>query len=316
MLLSAIIPVFLVILLGFVFAKVETVKADTEQFIHKFVLNLSLPAVLFLAVAQARTEELLNVAFLVTVLGGIAVAYAVAVLWAKCRGIAHPDSSILGMGGSYGTTGFMGIPLLLMAFGDSMGVVAAIATILHNIPVIITVVAGYQMHRSAETSQTTKTNAWRRLVGIIFANPLMLSVLAGACFAFTPLALPEAMLQFCRFFGAAAGPCALFSLGIGLAKISQAEKLSKQHVIDALPIVAIKLLLHPLITFVIGYYIFDMTLDNRYFICAVIMAALPVGVASHVFAKNYRFYSHEIAIACVLSLVLAFFSLSYLLTIF
>lgn len=313
MILTAIIPVFLVILFGFVFSKTKHVGTETEQFIHQFVLNLSLPAVLFLAVAQAETAALLHTAFLCTVLGGIAIAYGVAVIWAKFNGISHPQASLIGMGGSYGTTGFMGIPLLLMAFGDSMGVVAAIATILHNIPVIITVIASHDIQQK---SQSNRAELFKHLNKVVFSNPLMLSVLAGACFAFTPLTLPESIVQFCRFFGAAAGPCALFSLGLGLAKISHVGHFSKQHLSNALVIVAIKLFLHPLVTFVIGYYGFSLSLDDPYFICAVMMSALPVGVATHVFAKNYRFYDDEIAIAIVVSLIVAFPTLSYLLYLF
>lgn len=315
MIFNTLIPIFLTLLLGFSFAKVKGISADTETFIHQFVLHLGLPAVLFLSIATADIDQLLNWPFVLTVTGGIVMTYGIAILWAKYQGINHPDASLIGMAGSYGLTGFMGIPLMMMAFGPPIAIVAALATVLHNIPVIVTVVAAYEIGKKP-SAQQNRSRFYRHLGKIIFTNPLMLAVIVGAVFAVTPLTLPVAITQFCRFFGAAAGPCGLFSLGIALAKISTAKRPQSQQISRALPIILIKLLIHPMITFILGYFIFQLPVNDWGFIGAVMMAALPIGVAAHVFAKHYQFYSQEIALASVISLILSFITLTGLLYFF
>ena len=69
--LNTILPIFLVIFIGFIFAKKNSFSKESEELINSYVLNIALPALLFLAVAKADFRELLNFEFLITSLGGI-----------------------------------------------------------------------------------------------------------------------------------------------------------------------------------------------------------------------------------------------------
>ena len=57
---TTVLPIFLVILVGFIFAKREKFSSEAEQLINSYVLNIALPALLFLAVARADIQELMN----------------------------------------------------------------------------------------------------------------------------------------------------------------------------------------------------------------------------------------------------------------
>ena len=48
---------------------------EAESLINSYVLNIALPALLFLAIAQSDIKELLNYKFLIMTLGGIYSIY-------------------------------------------------------------------------------------------------------------------------------------------------------------------------------------------------------------------------------------------------
>jgi len=309
------LPIFLVIFVGFIFAKKEKFTNESEQLINSYVLNIALPALLFLAVAQANINELLRYDFLISTLVGIFIAYILGIIFAFIIKINSPQSSLVGMASCYGTTGYMGIPLVIIAFGTIAVVPAAIATILHNIPAIMTVVITYGIMTQEAEKKVTTLDIIKSAFLVTLKNPLTLSVLAGMIFTTFNISLPKILITFSSFLGSAAGPTALFALGIGLAKLNINEHLKINKLLKIFPVVFIKIIIQPLVTFLVGYYAFNMSLDDIYFKTAIIMAALPVGAGVYVFANKYNYYKEESSIAIMISLMITLLTLTYILNI-
>ena len=85
-------------------------------------------------------------------------------------------------------------------------------------------------------------------------NPLTVAVVAGAiASSITGMPLPEGVARFADFLGAAAGPSALFALGLGLAQLDAAKlrDLGRVFAISA-PDRPIKVLMQPLVTLARG----------------------------------------------------------------
>ena len=312
--LNIIIPIFLVILTGFIFAKKMNFSKEAESLINSYVLNIALPALLFLAIAQSGIKELLNYKFLIMTLGGIFIAYILGILLAYIKKIDSPNSAIVAMSTSYGTTGYMGVPMVIIAFGTVATVPAAIATILHNIPVIITVIITF-----AITTQDKEKKSIIDIVinafSIIVKNPLVIAVSLGFVFVLFNIKLPEPMVRFSNFLGSAAGPTALFAIGISLSKLEIIKQLKINNLLRILPIVFIKIIIQPFSTFVIGYYLFHMEVNDIYFKVALLMSALPVGAGAYVFSNKYNYYEKETSFSIVISLIITIFTLGYLLNI-
>ncbi|MCR1815890.1 AEC family transporter [Aliarcobacter butzleri] len=95
---TTVLPIFLVILVGFVFAKNNKFSSEAEQLINSYVLNIALPALLFLAVARADIEELTKWDFLITTLAGIFTAYMLGLLFAMVIKVKSPQASLIAMG--------------------------------------------------------------------------------------------------------------------------------------------------------------------------------------------------------------------------
>lgn len=312
---TTVLPIFLVILVGFVFAKNNKFSSEAEQLINSYVLNIALPALLFLAVARADIEELTKWDFLITTLAGIFTAYMLGLLFAMVIKVKSPQASLIAMGSCYGTTGYMGIPLVIVVFGTVSAVPSAIATILHNIPAIMAVIITYGMMNQNNEKKGTIFNVIKNAFFTTLKNPLTLSVFAGIFFVLFSIKLPKVLIIFSEFLGYAAGPTALFALGLGLAKLKISEHLQIYKILKIFPVVFIKIIIQPFVTFIVGYYLLNMSIDDIYFKIAIVMSSLPIGAGVYVFANKYEFYKEESSIAIIISLLITLVTLTYLLDI-
>ncbi|CNK58842.1 auxin efflux carrier (AEC) family transporter [Yersinia enterocolitica] len=301
-----VMPIFIVILLGYCFGRIRPDSGQSDKLINDYVLYLALPALLFLAIARADMNELKQWGFIGSTLVGIVVIYVTAGFFAKCTGIGLPQSSLLSMGACYGTTGYMGVPILISVYGEQAALPAAIATILHNIPAIMAVIISWDLfsNRSAGNS-VSLIHSLGKAVKATLTNPLTLSVLAGLLFVLLKINVPTVIASFARFLGNAAGPTALFALGLGLSRLSIKEHFNRVSFKIVLPMIALKLALQPAITFLVAYYLFDMSSGGIWLATAIVMSAQPIGAGVYVFAKKYEFKQEVISLAIVISLLMA-----------
>lgn len=213
-----ILPVFAVIAIGFIAGKTKIVSANGAKTLNDYVLYITLPALLFHAVATAPLSHLTNWDFLFANLFGIIGAFLITVFVVrfvfKKRSAAL---SLYGMNASYGTSGFMGIPLLIVAFGQEAALPSAIATVIHNIPVIAVVILTFEWSRAKR--QTDDQGTWDFLKSVfkpVLLHPIMISVILGLVFALARIPLPNSLNIFTGFLADATGPTALFAIGLAL----------------------------------------------------------------------------------------------------
>lgn len=310
--LQVVVPVFLVILVGYLFGRKHHFSLEAEKLINDYVLFIALPALLFLAVARANPLDLAKWEFVVATLAGIGAAYFAGTFWARSRGIKSPRSSLVGMTSCYGTTGYMGIPMLVAAFGPQAAVPAAVATVLHNIPAIMMVIVTHDM--AGRDDQSSLLSSIGRACIIPLKNPLTIAVLAGAAFSFLRVPLPGVAVQFAEFLASAAGPTALFAPGLGLARIRISRESVSKKVGWVLSTVTFKIVLQPIVTLVVLIVLVGMNIDI-WFATALVMASQPIGAGAYVFATKYGYFSEETSIGIVASLLVTIVTLSIILQV-
>jgi len=202
--LDFVLPIFAVILTGYLFARTRVIDKAGTRLLNDYVLFVALPALLFIAVARADPAELRQWDFMGATLIGIAVAFIAGLAAIRATGVRWPAATIPAMAASYGTTGYMGVPLVIAVLGAPAAVPAAIATILHNIPVIIAVILAHDLF-----AQRNGGGGGLAAIGgalkTTLTNPLTVAVVAGAIVSITGMPLPEGVARFADFLGAAAG---------------------------------------------------------------------------------------------------------------
>lgn len=311
-------PIFLVILIGYGYGRLKPDSGAADKLINDYVLYIALPALLFIAVANADMGELKQWGFILSTLIGIAASYVIATLIAKATKIGLPQSSILSMGACYGTTGYMGVPILISVYGEQAALPAALATILHNIPAIMAVIISWDIFsKRATEGRTPLLNSVGAAALTTVKNPLTLSVLAGLAFVLLNIRVPIFIESFARFLGNAAGPTALFALGLGLSRLNVREHLNATVGKTVLPMIILKLFVQPAITFAAAIYVFGMRPDqDLWLVTAVVMAAQPIGAGVYVFAKKYNYQQDVISLAIIVSLLLALATIPMVLATF
>jgi malonate transporter len=297
------LPVFALILAGAIAARRGFLGPHATSSLNLFVVYLALPSVLFQAMARIHPADLGNPRFLAAYGGAILLPFAVtiAVLRASRRRLG--DATILSLGGTFSNTGYMGIPLCLIAFGEDSLVPGVVAMMITACPHFAAAIALIEADRQAAPSlRRTVAKVGRALA----RNPLLVSSVLGLLVALSGFALPVPVDRFLTLMGGASSPCALVAIGLLLGE--QSERFAPRLV---LRLVAVKLLIQPAIAWVIAYKL--VSLPPVWAATAVLMSALPTGSGAFTLAQLYGRERASISGIILVSTVASFVTLSVLL---
>ena len=197
--LGIILPVFLVIALGFAYAR----KAQPDMAsVNRINMNLLAPALIFSALASREFDLAANK---LLILGSIGVVLGSGLLgWPFAR-LLHEDHRTLVPPIMFNNCGNMGLPLAVLAFGQpgfsAMVALFTISNLLH-----FTVGVWIIDHHAK--------------FGSLLRNPMVIATFVGFAFAVLHPPLPDWLMLALRMTGDAMIPLMLISLGVRLAGVS------------------------------------------------------------------------------------------------
>jgi predicted permease len=275
--LSVVVPVFALILAGFIAGKTGKLGPNASAEINRFVVWLALPAQLFTFTANSDWQTLWQPGFIIAFSAGCFAVYIALLLYRWYHTRDWVAASFTGLSGSYANTGYMGIPLCLLALGDSGLAPAVIATLvvvcgLFGLAIVF-IEFGKQSHKP-----------WHEIIAIVLAslakNPLLVAPIAGAAWSASGLQMVEPAQQFLSFLAAAASPCALVSIGLFLMQKSDGK------VSGVWSLTFIKLIVQPGVAWLVAGPILGLPLF--WVQAAVLMSALPTGTGPFMLAQYYQ----------------------------
>ena len=275
--LSVVVPVFALILAGFIAGKTGKLGPNASTEINRFVVWLALPAQLFNFTANSDWQTLWQPGFIIAFSAGCFAVYIVLLLYRWYHTRDWAAASFTGLSGSYSNTGYMGIPLCLLALGDAGLAPAVIATLVVVCGLfalaIVFIEFGKQVHKP-----------WYAIIGIVLGslikNPLLVAPIAGAVWSASGLQMVEPAQQFLSFLAAAASPCALVSIGLFLMQKSDGK------VSGVWSLTFIKLIVQPGVAWLVAGPILGLPLF--WVQAAVLMSALPTGTGPFMLAQYYQ----------------------------
>lgn len=296
--LNVVIPVFAVVAAGYLCGRRGILGEGSSEALNAFVYWVALPALLFRAMAGVEIAEVLDWPLIFGFGGSIVLLWAITLplaMFVFRRTLA--ESALHGMNGVYGNTGYMGIPLALAAFGEAAMLPSIVATIVN---VIFVVGVSVTLIEFGLNSGSRPSVVIGKVVRSLVQNPMLIAPLAGLFWAATGLDLPTPVAKVAELLGDAAGPSALFAIGLFLVGRPLRQGLGEVAVMTAT-----KLLVMPVLAFVLLAWVWpasEMSLK-----VGVLMATLPTGAGSFVLAQAYGVYvqrtSSVILISTVVSLV-------------
>jgi len=203
-------------------------------------------------------------------------------------GLKGVSAVVAGFSAGQANTVFVGVPMILKAYGDE-GAVPLFLLIAIHLPVTMTLATIL-----AEGRQASPLVILRRLA----THPIVVGILAGSLFRPVASSIPAPFWQVVELLGSAAVPCALVSMGIALSRYGLQTGWKLPTLISLL-----KLVLHPLIVLILATQVFSV--PPVWAGVAVLFASCPSGINAYLFAQRYGEGVALASSAVTLSTVLA-----------
>jgi predicted permease len=293
--LAIVLPIFGLIGLGFAAAKAKLISERAGDGLGDYVFALAVPALIFRTLSESD-------AVLTDSPWGYWVSYftAAAIVWATGMLLARKvfsrdarEAVVHGFCSAQSNTVFLGIPLILQAYGDA-GAVPLFLLLAIHLPLMMT--AASLLIESADA----RDDGFRigRFLKTLATHPILLSLLAGVVAQLLDVKTPETFKPILDALAASASPVALVAMGLALSRYGFTADPRA-----AFASAVLKLMIHPLLVFLLARYVF--TLDPVFTGVAVLFAALPSGINGYLLAVRYRtgerFSSASIAMSTALS---------------
>ena len=273
--LGIILPVFLVILLGYLYAR--RVKPDMSM-VNRISMNVLAPALIFSVLASKDFDV---AAHWKLMLGSVGVVLGSGLIgWAIAR-FMKVDSRTLVPPVMFNNCGNMGLPLAALAYGTAgfgpMVALFVISNLLH-----FTLGVWIINHHAK--------------FGNLLRNPMVVSTIAGFAFALTHPTLPEWLTVAIKLVGDALIPMMLLSLGARLADVRwDAVRLG---IVGGVACPVTGLLMALLLAPTLG-------LDTTQRGLLILFGALPPAVLNFMVAEAFRQEPHKVASIVLIGNVLS-----------
>ncbi len=312
---SLIAPLFGLMAVGYLAGKIARLPLEGLAWLNFFVIYIALPAMFFNLLSRTPLDgnagfRLVAVTTLATLLI-FCLSFLIAILLQRKSktgsGTRHiANATIQGFAGAYGNVGYMGPPLALSAFGTPAIGPAALIFSFDNALHFILAPALMAIHHRDGSNKVSLLSITASIVWRIISHPFILATIAGmsaAAFEYTP---PGPVDRIIVLLAAAAAPCALFMMGV-----TAALRPLKRMPVELTYLVPIKLLVHPLLVYVMLISIGGF--PTVYIQTAVLLAALPSAANVYIIAEQYGFWRERASSSVVVTTITSVATLSIIL---
>lgn len=272
--LNATIPIFLMMILGYILKQFKMVDEPFVKTLNKFNYNVTLPVLVFRDLSRSDFLQVWDTkyvlfCFLVTLLSIIGI-------WGGA-GLFLKNKEILGefVQASYrSSAAVLGIAFIQNIYGNSgMAPLMIIGTVpLYNVAAVLIL-----SFTSPQAKGLNSTALKKSILGIL-TNPIILGILAGMLASLCRLDLPVILDKTVDNIAVMASPLALIGLGAGFEG-RKAVKLVKPTLLTTF----VKLVLWPLFFLPIAIL---MGFRNEMLIALLVMLGAPTTPSCYIMARN------------------------------
>ncbi|MEH7829101.1 AEC family transporter [Gemmobacter denitrificans] len=278
-LIDVILPVFLVIGAGWLAARLGLISDAAVDGLMRFAQGFAVPALLFQSIARLDLSANLDVGLFASFYIGAFTAFGLGILGARLLGRPGVDAVAIGFACLFSNSLLLGVPITERAYGTG-ALAANYAIIAIHSPLLygagITLMELTRAHGQGLSARRLVAQVLRA----IFRQPMVLGISAGFAVNLTGLPLPGFVWDGIKILGSAAIPTALFGLG-GVLYRYKPEGDSRAIAM----VMALSLMIHPLITWLLGSFVFALTTDQIR--SATLTAAMAPGINAYLFAHLY-----------------------------
>jgi malonate transporter and related proteins len=303
--LTTVLPVFGMIVLGFVFGKARIIDAVAGRGITLFVFNAAIPALLFKTVATMGAQQGAPWGLWIAFFGGLAVTWIAAAIVARfVSSLSASGGATASMAGGFGNLALLGTPLALSHFGQSVAVPLGMILSIHA--PVLWLAATLHREFARHSGRFSLYRTARELFLNLTTNGIVLGLLAGSVWRVTGLGIHPIIDKMLSMLADASVPTALFALGLSLAGYSLRGAWGAMF-----SLIGLKMVLMPVLVFLMVRYV--VSLPPQWAQLAVLFAAMPTGANAFLFAQRNNESVPAVSGAIALGTGLAAISASILL---
>ncbi|WP_419778254.1 AEC family transporter [Maridesulfovibrio sp.] len=294
--LSALTPLLLMILAGYFSYRRCILPENSAEVLNGFVYYFTLPALLFNSLATTPFDEIAQTRFIFGYLTSLIGIYFLAFWVSKfvLKG-DFADDSMRACAASFPNSGYLGLPIMMYLFdGSKQALLATTLGIILPIVIVILIVSSFALY-NADKSMSRVRVVWNIVVSMVKA-PLIGASFLGAVYSFMDFQLPDFMEAGLHNFGMASVPCALFSVGILLARNKMEMDVANIGIVNLL-----KLVVHPLLTAVC---LFAAGVRGQMLLMGILLTGMPVAAISCVLAESNKTLEAETSATFLFSMIM------------
>lgn len=293
------LPFFGLVALGVAAARIWAVGDKGLEWLNIFLIWFALPALIFLVVAAAPFEKLIDWPYVAATSSATITAFLlVFVISWRLLGFAFKVAVLQGTAGSYGNVGYMGLPLAVAFFGPEAAVPAALVfcfdcTAQFTLTAFLATL-GHERNEEAHWGEIAL-----KILKQVFGHPFIVATISGGIASAFAFKAPGALGTILTMLMNSAGPVALFALGVTVGA-RQFGGIGRE-----MPLVAgMKTLVQPALAFV-ALSLFVPEIDPLWRDVALMMAALPTASNAFILASQYKAYIEGSSTAVLITTIIS-----------
>lgn len=270
---NTVLPVFIVVLIGYMMRRRGTVDAGFVSSVSNVVFYYALPARMFLDVATSNFRDLMNLRFvLVTVCGTVGVFLTAWLVMSRC----FKDGRVIAAAVHSAYRGnyiYIGLPIIMNILQtDYVACSVLVLTFIMPVYNILGVII-----LSWYSGDMSRVRPGKLLVNII-KNPMILAVIIGILYGVTGLPMPYAAEQSLTYLGSIASPLALLMIG---ARMVDNSMKGEGRVIRL--VMLFKLVLGPLVMTLIAVF---LGMPQEEIVTVFVLFAVPTAMNVFIMTKS------------------------------
>ncbi|NLD55984.1 MAG: AEC family transporter [Burkholderiaceae bacterium] len=284
------LPLYLLILVGYLLGRHAGWSPSIGEALSRFVFVVGIPSMLFGLTSELSRLPPIDGRVLVAYFGACLAVFVLARLTgARAFGQDGVAQSVFAMGAIYGNTVMIGLPVARAALGEEA--VPSLALILVTNSIVLWTVATTSVEWARGGSPSPR--AMLRTLRSVLANPVVASILLGAAWSATGLALPTPLRSTLNLLAQSAVPLALVSVGFGLAAYRIREGIAEASVMTALKLIAL-----PLGAWLIARAVGLGAVETQ---VVVLLTSVATGVNAYLMAREFRALQGPVGTGLILS---------------
>jgi len=272
--LNATIPVFLVMVIGYILKQLHIVDEPFLKTLNSFNYKISLPVLLFRDIAESDFYSVWDTKYVLYCF--CVTLISITVIWVLAA-LFYRNKAQLGelIQGSYrSSAAVLGIAFIQNIYGNSgMAPLMIIGTVpLYNIAAVLI------LSFTGPSSQGLNKSSLKASIKGILTNPIIIGILLGMIVSAGRISFPVIITKTINNISVLATPLALIGLGAGFEGRKALKQLLPTSIASFIKLVALPAIFLPLAI--------SMGFTNEKLVAILIMLGSPTTVSCYIMAKN------------------------------